>query len=185
MELLQKVEEFARVSHGDQQRKFEPGPYIIHLVRVKNICAEYTSDEAILSAALLHDVLEDTPVSQEEVEQFLVETGGVSFGKRTTELVIALTDVFIKSNYPQWNRRKRKQKETERLGNASADAQTIKYADILDNSQSIANAEDDFMRVYLFEARALLKAMDKGNPELRARTTETIEKYLESLKSNS
>ena len=67
MDFLQSIEEFARKAHGDQQRKYEPGPYIIHLVRVKNICLEYVNDEAVAAAALLHDVLEDTPVTKKRV----------------------------------------------------------------------------------------------------------------------
>ena len=44
------------------------------------------------------------------------------------------TDIYTKQNYPGWNRRKRKQKEAERLAVAHPDAQTVKYADIIDNN---------------------------------------------------
>lgn len=181
MDILKQVEEFARQAHGDQQRKYEPGPYYIHLIRVKDLCSEYTKDPNLLSAALLHDVLEDTPVTREEVENFLNNLVGEKNATITTKLVVELTDVYIKKNFPQWNRRKRKAKEAERLGAASPEAQTIKYADIIDNSLSIQNAQDNFGRVYLFEAKAILAAMNKGNRELHARALETVSGLLEAM----
>ena len=108
MELIQSIEDFARQAHGNQQRKFEPGPYVIHLIRVKNICQEYTPDSAVLSAALLHDVLEDTEVNADELRQFLLTVTEQKTADNILHLVIDLTDIYTKSNYPQWNRRKRK-----------------------------------------------------------------------------
>lgn len=62
MDILKNIEEFARQAHGDQQRKFADEPYIMHPIRVMQLCGEYASDLPVLSAALLHDVLEDTAV---------------------------------------------------------------------------------------------------------------------------
>jgi guanosine-3',5'-bis(diphosphate) 3'-pyrophosphohydrolase len=143
---------------------------------------EYTSDTTMLAAALLHDVIEDTDVTAEQLLDFLQPVMGEKQAKRTAQLVKELTDVYIKDKYPQWNRRKRKSKETERLASVSAEAQTIKYADITDNSLSIMNAEDDFMTVYLKEARQLLNAMTKGNTSLRQRAIETVDSCLEDAR---
>ena len=68
--------------------------------------------------------------------------------------------------------------EAERLAQTSPEAQTIKYADILDNSTTIKDAEDDFAGVYLAEARTLMKAMQKGNPALRSRVLESVNKRI-------
>jgi hypothetical protein len=92
-----------------------------------------------------------------------------------------LTDQFTKANYPQWNRRKRKQKEAERLSKTSADAQTIKYADILDNSLTIVNAGEDFARTYLVEGRVILKEMKNGNQALRERVIQVVEECISTL----
>ena len=184
MDFLESIEQFARTAHGDQQRKYEPGPYIIHLVRVKNICLEYVNDEVVAAAALLHDVLEDTPVTKKELLEFLEPLAG-GRARRILDLVVELTDIYTKANYPQWNRRKRKAKEAERLAQTSPEAQTIKYADILDNSTTISNAEDDFVEVYLAEARTLMKSMQKGNPVLRARVMESVNKSIDTLKNGS
>ena len=116
MNLLERIEQYAREVHGTQVRKFEDAPYITHLVRVKNLCSEYTNNTCILAAALLHDVLEDTPVTAGELHDFLKENMIENEAAQTVQLVIELTDVFIKDKYPQWNRRKRKQKEAQRIG---------------------------------------------------------------------
>lgn len=179
MDILEQVKQFAEKAHGDQQRKFEPEPYIVHLVRVMKLTKEYTQDIPVLAAALLHDVLEDTPVSSGQINDFLIPLMGEKDTRRTLKLVTELTDVYVKDNYPQWNRRKRKQKEAQRLGQVSSAGQTIKYADIIDNSTTIAKAEDNFVKVYLTECRALLKEMKNGNPQLYERAIDTVDHCME------
>ena len=100
---------------------------------------------------------------------------------RTLNLVEELTDTYTKNQYPEWNRRKRKSKEVERLSKTSSEAQTIKYADIIDNSLDIKDAETDFARVFLFECRALLKAMTRGDSRLHDRAVETVEHCIGEL----
>ena len=180
-ELIQKVTGFASQAHGDQQRKFVDEPYINHLVRVMEICKQYSSDVAILSAALLHDVLEDTTVTREEIKNFLLPLLNEKKAIHTLNLVEELTDIYTKKQYPEWNRRKRKSKEVERLSKTSSEAQTIKYADIIDNSLDIKHAETDFARVFLFECRALLKAMTRGDSRMHERAVETVEHCIDEL----
>ncbi|MGN6617321.1 MAG: HD domain-containing protein [Ilyomonas sp.] len=59
-QVIEKVQDFAGKAHAGQKRKYTPEPYIVHPVRVMQICKEYTSSILVLCAALLHDVLEDT-----------------------------------------------------------------------------------------------------------------------------
>jgi guanosine-3',5'-bis(diphosphate) 3'-pyrophosphohydrolase len=70
-EILKEIESFADRSHGEQTRKYTPERYIVHPVRVMKILQDYTDDICILAAALLHDVLEDTRVTKEEIRDFL------------------------------------------------------------------------------------------------------------------
>ncbi len=63
--VLEKVKEFADNAHGDQMRKYTPDRYIVHPIRVMEICREYDSRLPVLAAALLHDVLEDTKVTEQ------------------------------------------------------------------------------------------------------------------------
>jgi guanosine-3',5'-bis(diphosphate) 3'-pyrophosphohydrolase len=179
-DILQKVQDFARLAHGTQQRKFADEPYIHHPVRVMETCRAYTQHIPILAAALLHDVLEDTATTKEQIQEFLSGIMDNRSVAETLQLVTALTDIYTKQQYPQWNRRKRKTKEAERLAATSGDAQTIKYADIIDNTD-IAYADTDFAPRFLNECRALLQKMTKGNPQLHQKAIDTVNRCLEAL----
>ncbi len=177
--ILQAIRDFADQAHGSQTRKYSPDRYIVHPVRVMETCREYTSDTAILAAALLHDVLEDTAVSQKELFHFLETVMDRNLAHRTLAYVIELTDVYTKAAYPQWNRRTRKGKELERLVNTSPGSQTIKYADILDNAKDVVEHDPDFAKVFLMEYRTVLRKLDKGEEDLRARAKALVEEGLE------
>jgi len=177
-EILKQVEAFADRAHGNQTRKYTPDRYIVHPVRVMEICRRYTSSLPVLSAALLHDVLEDTPVTKGEIYDFLSTVMSKEEALQTIELVVELTDVFIKKAYPQWNRKKRKEQESDRIALTSPDAQTIKYADIIDNSKEIIQYDEDFGPKFLKECRNLLKRINKGNPELYQVAIKTVDENL-------
>ncbi len=178
-DILQKVTEFARQAHGDQRRKFVDEPYINHPVRVMEICRQYNSSIEVLAAALLHDVVEDTAVTAGEIKNFLFPLLDEEKALHTVKLVEELTDIYTKENYPGWNRRKRKDKERERLCGTSSEAQTIKYADIIDNSGDIKNSKGDFAKIFLLECRTILKTIMKGDNRLYKRAIETVEQCIE------
>jgi (p)ppGpp synthase/HD superfamily hydrolase len=180
-EVLKQIKDFADKAHGDQKRKYTPEPYIVHPERVMHLCQQYTSSLPVLAAALLHDVLEDTPVKQSELRQFLQSVMSEEEAAQTTQIVIELTDVYNKENYPRWNRRKRKQKEVNRIEQTSPDAQTIKYADIIDNCKEIATHDPEFAWVFLHECKMLLRRMPNGNIELLNQAKETVESCLRKV----
>jgi guanosine-3',5'-bis(diphosphate) 3'-pyrophosphohydrolase len=175
------VQDFADQAHADQMRKYTPERYIVHPVRVMKICQKYSHDISVHAAALLHDVLEDTPVTRQQIHQFLSGLMTEPQVTKTINLVIELTDVFIKSDYPQLNRRKRKTLEANRLSNSSADAQTIKYADLIDNSIDIVYHDLQFASIFVYEAKKLLSVMEKGNDDLRQVAITTIDGCLDKL----
>lgn len=182
-EILQQIRAFADRAHGDQMRKYTPERYIVHPVQVMEICAAYTDDITVLGAALLHDVLEDTPVKEQELMDFLSGVLPPEQARHTLQLTIELTDQYTKAAYPHLNRRARKEKEHERSARTSADAQTIKYADIISNSIDIARHDKDFGPKFLREVKSLLKKMVKGNKELHQRAVETVEECLRQVKA--
>ncbi|ACU62371.1 HD domain-containing protein [Chitinophaga pinensis] len=182
MDQLSQIKAFAGQAHGSQRRKFADEPYINHPVRVMEICGKYTSDLPVLSAALLHDVLEDTAVTTEELSAWLYKTLSSADADRTLKLTVELTDIYVKKDYPHWNRRKRKQMEATRLSQISAAGQTIKYADIVDNANDITTADTDFISTFLHECRQLLKVMEKGNPALRQQAMDIVNKHLSAVK---
>jgi hypothetical protein len=137
------------------------------------------------AAALLHDVLEDTGLSKEEIKDFLLQVMDQDKVIQTLQLVEELTDRYVKDKYPRWNRRKRKIKEAERMGNISAESQTRKYADIIDNSIEVVEHDAGFARLYLAECKALLLKMTKGNTTLYQRAIETVDKCIEKVQTAS
>ncbi|HRO70751.1 MAG TPA: HD domain-containing protein, partial [Chitinophagaceae bacterium] len=97
--LLQQITDFATRAHGSQRRKFADEPYINHPVRVMKICRQHTDDICVLAAALLHDVLEDTSTSREQIHDFLKTVMNDEDCIRTLKLVVELTDVYTKAQY--------------------------------------------------------------------------------------
>lgn len=183
--ILEQIKDLADKSHGEQMRRYAPDRYIVHPARIMEICKEYTNDICVLAAALLHDVLEDTPVTKDEIKNFLMTVMSPEQATKTVQLVDELTDIYIKANFPYWNRRKRKNKEAERLEKATAEAQTIKYADIIDNAPEIAEMDPDFAKRFLPEYRALLRKISKGNPELYKRAIETVNNCITDFKNRA
>ena len=79
-----KAFEFACSAHGNDARKINREPYIGHLMGVASLVIEHngTQDQAI--AALLHDIIEDSPMTYEELER--------EFGPNVRKIVQARTD---------------------------------------------------------------------------------------------
>ena len=80
--LIMKAYNYAKNHHGDQLRK-SGEPYIIHPLNVAYILAEIGLDDSTISAALLHDVVEDTEVSQNQITK--------EFGQEISEMVAGVT----------------------------------------------------------------------------------------------
>lgn len=182
MEKLEAITDFARRAHEGQRRKFIDEPYINHLIRVSDFCREVTSELPVIAAAVLHDLLEDTAVTTGELSQFLSEQFSPEETRRTLKLVQELTDIYTHGDYPELNRDKRKTREAERLGKISATAQTIKYADILDNSLDIMKSGSGFAPKYLIEAKMNLEKMNRGNKELYKRAKEAVTEGLRKVR---
>src|SRR5690554_5996823 len=103
--------EFARKAHAEQFRKYSNEPYIVHPIRVAELVKTVSHSHDMVCAAYLHDVVEDTPVSIDEIH--------AEFGQGIGDLVDELTDEFLKINYPHLNRSSRKQREVERQAGMS------------------------------------------------------------------
>jgi (p)ppGpp synthase/HD superfamily hydrolase len=152
MSIYQKARLFAVEAHGsiNQLRKYTGEPYHVHVHTVAELVATKTNDEEVLAAACLHDVLEDVAPS---MPNYGKETILREFGERVLNLVVELTDVFTKENFPELNRKKRKQAEAERLAQISEEAKLIKRADLFDNNKSITGTS--FEKVWLEEKAVL------------------------------
>ena len=184
-EILDYIEHYADRCHGDQVRKYTGERYIGHPVRVMRTVQELNPNLPVLAAALLHDVLEDTAVSPAEMEKTLLKVMDPRQAESTMKLVIELTDVFVKKSYPRLNRRMRKEKEALRLSAVSREAQTIKYADIIDNVTDIVSQDADFAKVFVQEAKQLLTAMTSGDARLRKTALTLVDYCLASLQRSA
>jgi len=180
-EVITYIRDLADKAHGSQVRKYTGERYIGHPVRVMATVREFNESVAVLAAALLHDVLEDTPMKSEEMESALLMVLAPEQARTAVQIVIELTDIFIKKDFPRLNRRTRKQREALRLSSVSADAQTVKYADIIDNVTDIVKQDADFARVFVREAKGILSGMTAGNPILRQRAVELVDTCLLKL----
>ena len=149
MTLIDKAKMFAEMAHAGQTRKYSDDPYITHPIRVSEIVAHNQGSDEMIAAALLHDVVEDTPVTHDEILD--------KFGANVSDLVFGLTDVDLSMG----NRKTRKALDRDRIASSSADVQLIKLADFIDNTTSIVQNDPKFAKLYLQEKSQMLDVMDK------------------------
>jgi (p)ppGpp synthase/HD superfamily hydrolase len=164
MDLVARARAFAIREHRriDHRRKYSKQPYDVHLEAVADLVAEVTDDPEMIAAAWLHDVVEDTPVTLDDVER--------EFGGAVARLVEALTDV---SRPGDGNRAARKAIDRAHLAAASPRAKTVKLADLTDNARDICRHDAAFGRVYLAEMEALLAVLGEGDAQLMAKARAT------------
>ena len=118
---------FAAEKHQNQVRKGDnPIPYINHPLMVMNLVnMSGITDVRVLSAAVLHDTVEDTSATLEEIEKL--------FGKDVASMVDEVSDDKALSKL------ERKQQQVERVRNASSGAKLIKIADKISNCLDVCN----------------------------------------------
>lgn len=125
----------AAVLHADQARKGKtPYPYITHLYTVALIVADYSDEEDTIIAALLHDTLEDTDYSPEELEN--------DFGGNVRRLVEGVSERIQTEEIEVKSWKERKRVYIERLKEASEGSLIISAADKIHNMRSII---EDYM----------------------------------------
>ena len=167
-DLVESAKRYAIEMHGsiDHKRKYTGDPYHVHLAAVAELVASVGGTEEMIAAAWLHDIVEDTAATHEDVEQ--------RFGDQVALLVRELTDV---SRPQDGNRAIRKAMDREHLAKASIEARTIKLADLLDNAKSIVEHGGGFARVFMNEMRALLKVLHGGEARLYALAQKAVEEF--------
>lgn len=157
MSIVEQAKAFAIGAHGNQTRKYTGEPYWHHLQEVAKTIYLLRGSYEMQAAAWLHDVIEDTLVD--------VRTLTAQFGSQVADMVVALTQ----GPYPRegMNRAARKAFDRERLSMATDDVQTIKLADLIDNTKDIVYNDAKFAQVYIKEKTLLLGVMTQGNQLLR------------------
>lgn len=131
--LINKAIEEAAKAHRDQYRKVTNIPYIVHPFEVALILQENGASEEIIAAGILHDTLEDTELTKEEIREI--------FGEKILELVLgASEELDDRENTPWYNR---KLHTIEHLANAPMDVKMIACADKLSNIRSMIKGYED------------------------------------------
>lgn len=146
---------FACVKHDGQKRKYDGLPYITHPLAVARIVMNVYGNKEMIMASILHDTLEDTQTTYDELKEV--------FGKKVADMVAELT---YTSKLSEGNRAKRKEIDRQHTAKASPEAKTVKLADLIHNSMSIVKEDKKFAKVYLREKEKLLEVLKEGDKEL-------------------
>jgi len=166
--LIEKAREFAHAAHDavGQKRKYTDEPYWLHVDAVAELVAAVTDDEITIAAAYLHDTVEDTQTTFDDIAEH--------FGADVATVVVYLTDI---SKPKDGNRATRK--AIDRAHNARGDSRvhTVKLADLIDNAGSIAKHDPHFAAVYMEEKRLLLEVLTDGDAVLMERAREIVNRW--------
>lgn len=123
MELIEKALTIAAQAHANQVRKHDGSPYIVHPIMVSRILEEYGFDEEVVVAGLVHDVLEDSSITEAELRAELED-----------RVVDAVTAVTEDKSLP-WE--ERKEKYVLAVAASGEDARAVSLADKVHNARNL------------------------------------------------
>ncbi|MCR5574019.1 MAG: HD domain-containing protein [Bacteroidaceae bacterium] len=129
-DLLDRAIMFAVRAHAGTERRGKGFPYIVHPMEAMEIVATMTSDQELLAAAALHDTVEDTDITVEQIR--------AEFGDRIASLVASESDTFEQGVSEEDSWHARKQAAIDRLSSAPHDAKIVALGDKLSNMRAIA-----------------------------------------------
>ena len=128
--LLDRAIVFAVRAHAGTERRGKGFPYIVHPMEAMEIVATMTCDQELLAAAALHDTVEDTDVTIEQIR--------IEFGDRIASLVASESDTVLDGLSVEESWHARKQAAIDRLALASRDGKIVALGDKLSNMRAIA-----------------------------------------------
>jgi (p)ppGpp synthase/HD superfamily hydrolase len=121
--LLEKAFRMALEGHASQKRKGEETPYITHPVGVALILARHGFSEEVIAAGLTHDLVEDTPYTEDDLRNEL--------GNRVTDIVMSVTN----SATLPW--REKKEVYIQSVKEGGVEAKAVSVADKIHNAESL------------------------------------------------
>ncbi|MCR5603180.1 MAG: HD domain-containing protein [Lachnospiraceae bacterium] len=165
MNILEESIIYATIMHQGKRRKFKGNPFILHPLEVAQILSTMTDDQEVIAAGILHDIVEDTDGTPEEIEK--------RFGKRVAYLVLSESE----EEYPgetrdaSWKRRKegslRNLKASQDIG-----VKMLWLADKLANIRSLAG-------MYSEQGESMWKSLHQSDPEMQCWYYRTVAEALE------
>lgn len=129
-DLVDKAILYATQAHHGTERRGKGFPYIIHPLEAMTIVATITNDPELLAATVLHDTIEDTDVTYDDIKR--------EFGERIADLVVTETDVRIAPDGNKLTWKERKQRDMDNLRVSSREVKVIAIGDKLSNLRAIA-----------------------------------------------
>lgn len=126
---LDRAIEFAVKAHADTERRGKGFPYIVHPLEAMEIVATMTPDQELLAAAALHDTIEDTSVTLEDLRG--------EFGEKVASIVEAESDKFIEGIPDEASWHQRKQAAIDRIAAAPYESKIVAMGDKLSNMRAI------------------------------------------------
>lgn len=141
---------FATEKHSGQIRKFNGEAYINHPIRVADSVKEFTNDHNVITVALLHDTIEDTNTTKEEIEQ--------KFGTDVANMVYALTN----------DKEKLKQLGKgayllDKMNSLSSDELLVKLSDRLDNVSDLSHDNEKWSIEYSLQTNMIITSLNNPN----------------------
>ncbi len=147
---IKKALDFATEAHQNQTRKGRDVLFVTHPIRVYELISEYTEDENVLCAALLHDVVEDTEKTMEDIEE--------NFNPMILGYIKELSEIKAGNKEATWYQRKKLQ--IKKIPTLSENALLIKLAD------KISNAED-LEKLFLEKGKLNFNDFNQKDPKLQ------------------
>ena len=165
MNILEEAIIYATILHQGKVRKFKGVPYILHPLEVAQILSTITEDEEVITAGILHDIIEDTDGTLSEIEK--------RFGKRVAFLVSSETeDIYPdEEKSATWQRRK---EGALRILQGSEDigVKMISLANTLANIRSLA-------QMYSENGDELWEKLHQSNPAMQCWYYRSVAEALE------
>lgn len=187
-QIKNKALEYAIFKHNGQKRKYTGEDYIIHPIEVSSKILEYMDKnlfsekdhEIMYCSAILHDTVEDTDATLEEIESL--------FGKEIALNIFWLTNI---SKPEDGNRKIRKQKDLEHILSAPLSVICIKIADVICNCKGMVETDrkysnGEFCKKYIpekidFYKRLIEKDISKEDHKFKILFSNIINELKEVL----
>lgn len=146
---MEKALSFATEKHKLQKRKFNGEPYVNHCIRVSNTVKEFSNQDELMVAAILHDTLEDTDTTYDELQR--------EFGEQIAKIVLSLSN-----DKEELARLGKTQYLAEKINTLTSEELLIKLADRLDNLTDLRG--DAWSKQYAEQTKyVFIEKLDKKN----------------------
>ena len=165
MNILEEAIIYATVMYQGKERKLRGTPYILHPMEVAQILSTMTDDEEIITAGILHDIVEDTDGTLAEIQK--------RFGDRVANLVSSESENEYPGEDPAATWKRRKEESIRVLKNSRDDGVKMLWlADKLSNIRSLAS-------VYSERGEALWQVLHQKDPAMQRWYYKSIAEVLE------